>query len=136
MTIGVDEVLWVEMPGLSSDQVKRALAAAHASLKEAGVDPEEAYEASWKPELIEFDSKARMTKRELALLRNWYEAIDAAQAATGVGRGDAYLQLFPASVGAPRRSSSLEALATGRALAVYPPPDPGPLHRFPVPGDN
>ena len=131
MTIGTDNILWVEMPGLTEEQVRRALRAAHRSLAQSGFTIDEAYECSWKPELAGYDRKVRMSNRDWAGLRAWSAAIEAAAVGAGLSRESAErLQLFPADVGRPRRDNALRDLVSGRVLEVIPPPDPGPVFSF------
>lgn len=133
MATGNDGVLWFERPGLTEEQVRRALAAAHRSLAMARVDIEEAYAATWKPEAIEGTGE-RMTERDYELSDAWFSAAGAALDAAGCTYDASDpLPLFPAELGQARHDDSVADLVSGRVLEVIPPPDPGPHHRFPAP---
>lgn len=123
MTIGVDDLLWVEGPNLSEAAAGQALAAARASLDKGGVDVAEGFGAFRKREFSEH-TRQRLTKQERELAEAWGDAQYAASIAVGIE-----VALYPAQAGQERHQSGLKRIAAGQAVD-FDAPDTGPVYRF------
>ena len=115
MTMASDGKLWVERVGMTEDQARRALTAAHKSLAAAGAGIDEAFEASWQPEAHEFDESWQMSKECERLYDAWWAAADAASKAAQLEDEPwTGFYMFPAEVGRERHEGAIEACAPGR----------------------
>lgn len=121
MTIGVDDLLWIEGPGLSEAAAGQALAAARAALAEKGLDAAEGFAAFRKREHVA-EIGQRLPKHERELAEAWADAQYAASIAVGIE-----VELYPAQAGQERHQSGLRNMASRGGFDA---PDFGPIYRF------